>query len=88
MTDTADIQLPLVNLNGTSREELQRLYHDAYAAIENAMSKVNAAAPHGRDYQTVPGAYQVARAEHIARLNRLSDIRDEYRVILESLSIS
>jgi len=88
VTTTADIQLPLINLNGTSAEELKRLNANAYYALKTAIEAVHAAAPHGRDYQTVPGAYQAARAEHIARVNRLSDIQDEYIAILTEIGKS
>jgi hypothetical protein len=76
------MQLPQVNLNGTSRDALLDQYRDAYRAINDAIDALCKAAPHGRDYQTLPaGSYNVAREEHDARLVKLGSIKAEIEAI-------
>lgn len=66
------IIFPQVNLNGTSAEALLRQYTQAADAIRVAVNAFVDAAPHGRDYQTLPdGAYERARAEHRQHLIHL-----------------
>lgn len=73
-----NIQAPVININGTSKEvlmdQLVAVFH-AGRALEKALAE---AAPHGRDYQTAPpGAYQMARKQHEDRMKRVSSVLKE-----------
>ncbi len=66
--DGRKIRAPIVNINGTSREQLVKQYTDAMIAIENAGGLLQNSAPHGRDYQTLPTAeFNLAMSEHRTR---------------------
>lgn len=75
------MQLPQVNLNGTSRDELAMQYRNVYSAVDVALDLLCRFAPHGRDYQTVPGAYEIARREHDARVEKLASVKAEIEAI-------
>lgn len=78
------ITLPGINMNGDSASELYRLNCAAHEAVINAITAVQNAAPHGRNYQTMPqGSYQAAIEEHRQRLLALHKIRNE----LEEISL-
>lgn len=79
------LALPTVNINGTSRDALIIDYSAALHALGLAMIRVEAVAPHGRDYQLAPHRYAVARTEHRERVSHLQFVIDELRVILEHL---
>ena len=67
---------PIVNLNGTSREELINQIQQANAAINNAIDALMDAMPHGRDYQlNKSGEYEVARGAHLAKIEMLHEIK-------------
>jgi len=63
---TKEAIVPIVNLNGTSKEELIKQCSDAYEALENAKRYLNHMAPHGRDY---PGDFPRYSAAHQQWLN-------------------
>lgn len=46
--------IPVVNLNGTSRESLVEDHRKALDALKVAFDALSDIAPHGRDYQTTP----------------------------------
>jgi hypothetical protein len=77
-----------VNLNGTSHAELQRQNFEARHALQNAIEALNAAAPHGRDYQNQGDPTVIFRAieEHADRVNHLRLVLSELEVIAEHLS--
>lgn len=76
------MQLPQVNLNGTSRDELATQYRNVYSAVDVALDLLCRFAPHGRDYQTLPaGSYDTARREHDARVEKLASIKAEIEAI-------
>jgi len=69
---------PSVHLNGTSRNELRDQVIDAWMAIEDALKKLNAAWPNGRDYYVQgPDALTTATMEWRDRAQRLASVRDE-----------
>ena len=66
---------PTVHLNGTSAEELMRLFADAGAAVQTAMKAVEDAGPNGRDYYPQgPGMLTVAIGEHVDRIGKLNSV--------------
>ncbi len=49
-TPISDLIHPHIHLNGTSPDELLRQFTDVAVALREAMEKIQAAAPNGRDY--------------------------------------
>lgn len=81
------MQFPQVNLNGTSRTDLQEQAFNCLKAIENAIEILQRNAPHGRDYQTLDSnAYATARKEHYLRLYELETIKKEYENLIKHLT--
>ena len=77
---------PIVHLDGTSRDELQRQYTGVILALGVAQDALKATAPHGRDYYVQPeGTYQQARKEYAVRASRLHAVEMELQDILEGL---
>ena len=77
---------PVLNLNGTSAETLLEEYQDAYSAILKALRVVQQVTVNGRDYQTAPhGTYEKARAEHLARLEKLQSIVLDFSAIIQDV---
>lgn len=69
---------PIINLNGTSAENLIEEYKTAYLAVRAAVDALRQVTVHGRDFQTAPeGTYEKARAEQVARLEKLRQVEDE-----------
>ena len=78
------ITKPLVHLNGTSREALLDGYTNACHALRSAREAVIEASPNARDYYPLGNdAYRKAEKEHVARLQKLEDVRRE----LEALAL-
>lgn len=58
--------VPIVNLNGTSKEELVKQQMAVWKAAETLYLALAEAAPHGRDYQISPkDDYHNAREEFL-----------------------
>jgi hypothetical protein len=72
------MQLPTIHLNGTSKERLIEALCEASQALDLAFSALKQTAPNGRDYYPQgPEAIHKATEEHLARLRRLDDIKNE-----------
>jgi hypothetical protein len=85
-TSPVTLTLPTVHLNGTSRDELQRQIFFAITAIENAIRKLNNAAPNGRDYYPQgQNAWGKANDQHVARVGKLVAVVDELEAIATAL---
>lgn len=83
------MQLPTINLGGTAREDLLRDHLEAMKALREAISKVGALAPHGRDYPktaAAPGSLYHAQKEHADRLRALRVVLAEIETIVEHLA--
>ena len=76
---------PVIHRNGTSREALMEQYLDARNAVEDAIVALGKAAPNGRDYYPVEGAFSEAVTEHAARVNALCAVSKELYEIIEAL---
>jgi ABC-type transporter lipoprotein component MlaA len=88
MNWTIDLRtVPAVNMNGTVADELVELRRNAFDALGEAIEKVQAAMPHGRDYQTKQdkGAYQAARDIYTERLRQLEKMKRE--IMEEAMAI-
>ena len=78
--------VPTVHLNGTSASELEAHYNAALGSTTEAIRALTIAYPNVRDYYPIgDDAFQLAMGQHAARLRKLTDIRDELRLIVETL---
>lgn len=69
--------LPIVHLNGTSKETLVSLRAVAIDALHAAGQHLAAMAPNGRDYYPVDGLMAQAQAQHDRRMATLHALIDE-----------
>lgn len=76
---------PLVNLNGTSKEELLRLNMAALEAARTAVTEAQQAWPNGRDFPGQVDVLDRARAEHRAVLLNLEGAVRHFETIVEVL---
>jgi hypothetical protein len=77
--------MPIVHLNGTSREALLQGYIDCVNAVSHAIDVVRKNAPNARDYYLGAG-WPAAQTEHEARLEKLEAVLAELRVIGEHVA--
>lgn len=71
------MQLPQINLNGSNGMDLALQYNEACAALEKAITLMNAPL-HGRDYQTLPPeAFATARQEMTERTKAMIAIYND-----------
>lgn len=75
--NTESIVLPIVHLNGTSRETLQDTRSETYRALDDALSALKRMAPNGRDYYVSPGLMEAAQKQHERRMQAITDLMDE-----------
>lgn len=79
------MQFPQLNINGTDGADLLSQYGNAVALVRAARDVTAAAAPHGRDYQTMGlGTYTRAAMEHRERMRKLNSVLAE----LEALQLN
>jgi hypothetical protein len=79
--------VPTIHLNGTSRESLLQGYCNAVHALQQAVTAVALACPHGRDYYPQgDGAIHMAMREHEARITKLLEVIKELETIAEKVS--
>lgn len=78
-----ELAIPVVHLNGTSKDALVEQLRHALEAVNRASDAVASAAPHGRDYyvKADKDAYTVAARQHASRIIRLRDIAKELEEI-------
>lgn len=84
------MQLPIVNINGTQREDLLTDYMQAKAALKTAAGALSSVWPHGRDYpasslEAHQAALSAAQREHADRLLRVRAVLAEIETIAEHL---
>jgi folate-dependent phosphoribosylglycinamide formyltransferase PurN len=80
-------QVPVVNLNGTSKRELLDLNITAMTAVDQAMQALAKAVPHGRDYQTVDKSrYEAAREWHTQLMRELRNVHGELEIMTNSIA--
>ena len=73
-------------MNGTSKDRLGEQYLEASNAVRVALKQLGESAPNARDYYPQGDqAFSRARKEHIARLEKLTSVRQELEEILESI---
>jgi len=72
------MQLPLIHLNGTSKDSLVEDLCNASQALNDAYDALKRTAPNGRDYYPLGAiAFEKAIAEHNERLRSLDAIKAE-----------
>jgi hypothetical protein len=78
---------PTIHLNGTSSDDLFAQVCVVLEALRWARDAMRRAAPHGRDYY-IQGdqAFNNANGEHVARLDKLTDIMREYEAMAEYIA--
>lgn len=81
----AHLVLPIVHLNGTSRERLIEQLCDAGGAVIAAIEALAQTAPNGRDYYPVPGLLARAEEQHRRRIAGLVALHDELATEAEAL---
>jgi hypothetical protein len=82
-----EIMVPMVHLNGTSKQSLLDQYENAIKALEDAKDVLLKSAPNGRDYYPKgPDAYGVAFNQHITRVGKISSIINELASIVEEIA--
>ncbi|HSW45457.1 MAG TPA: hypothetical protein VLM89_07795, partial [Phycisphaerae bacterium] len=76
-TNTNELILPVVHMNGTSKKELLEQREAVYRALRNVEKALCQMAPNGRDYYVVPGSILQAQAQHERRLAAIAGLMDE-----------
>lgn len=77
--------LPIIHLNGDSKEALMSQRCDALLAIQEAMDSLRGMAPNGRNYYPVDGLMEKAQAQQRRRAAVLQALYDEIEA--EALSL-
>lgn len=76
---------PILNINGTSVEELIDLRRKAIQALDNAMKALQDMTPNGRDYPGLQDRCRTDRELHYARFSQLDALRN--RIMDEALEL-
>jgi hypothetical protein len=77
---------PTVHLNGTSAGDLFEQLSEALSALRAAETKLQSAAPNGRDYYPQgPDAIHKAQEEHYARCIKLRDVINDLSELQEHI---
>lgn len=69
--------LPVIHMNGTSKEELLEQRLDAVRALREVRARLATMHPNGRDYYPVDGLYQKAVEQHQRRAQVVVDLMRE-----------
>jgi hypothetical protein len=86
-TAARNIVAPIANLNGSDPNRLAEDLEKAWRPLSEAAHALAECMPHGRDYQmNPPGDFQLARAQHTARLEAVRDIMDDLAAIGDVLA--
>lgn len=82
MVTDIHVTLPIVNMNGSTKQELMEQVWAQYIAVRAAYEAVCQSPPHGRDYQISPiGDYEKARAEYQERALAILKISQELEAL-------
>lgn len=78
--------LPVIHLNGTSKNALLDAYGEAVDALNTAYAVIKETAPNGRDYYPLgPDALRLATEEHMDRLRRVDAVRVEIEELMTKI---
>jgi hypothetical protein len=67
---------PVINLNGTSAQNLIEEYKTAHTAVVDALEALRNVTINGRDFLK-PQDFQMARGEQIVRLEKLQEVAND-----------
>lgn len=81
-----EVAVPVVHLNGTSGAELMAQLERAVCAAREAEKAMAEAAPNARDYYVRPGTFEVAVAQHWARVRKVEEARAELERVWEGVA--
>jgi len=77
---------PTLHLNGTGRADLLNQQRNAMQALRLALTAMQNAAPHGRDYYPQgPDALAKAQAEHAMRLALVEKVLGDLEILAASI---
>jgi hypothetical protein len=80
------MHVPTIHYNGTSKDELIAQLAASAGALRQAMSTMEKACPHPRDYYIQHAAvWPLARGEHDRRVARVRGVLDEIYEILDAI---
>lgn len=80
-----DLILPVVHLNGTSREALVEQRTDVARKLREALEAMCQACPNGRDYYPDPGRLQKAQVQHERRVGIVRGLLEEVMAEAEAI---
>jgi len=69
--------LPQISINGTDRKSLVEQQSRILGALDDVITAMSHAMPHGRDYQHRPLEYPAARDAWIERMSAVVDLKNE-----------
>lgn len=70
--------VPIIHMNGSDKETLEREYEAAARAVQAAIKAVEDITVHGRDYYPLgDDAFRQARDEHIEHLQALEKVKKD-----------
>ncbi len=80
--------MPMIHLNGSSAESLEKQYLEAMLALDAAIEKFNKIDFHGRDYYVIsPDAYEkarVTRAEQSLKLTAVIEYLERHIIHIQN----
>jgi len=85
METDAGLIVPLIHMNGTSKERLTEQLSDAYDALDLAYKALKEASPNGRDYYHTPGLLEKAIAQHNKRLFAIDEVMKSIQSVSEEV---
>ena len=73
---------PHIHRNGTSPDELLRQFTDVASALREALEKIQAAAPNGRDYYPMGNdAFGQAAKQHVRQREAVEGVLREFELM-------
>jgi len=78
--------LPTIHDNGTSKDQLVKELIDVHEALDTAYRVMKETAPNARDYYPQgPRKFAIAVEEHLGRLKRLDQIKEEIGELIRGI---
>lgn len=74
MQTLAEVVLPIVHMNGDTKSTLIGNLVQAYKALRAAQKALADGCPNARNYYPIPGRYDLARAQYLARQDQIEAV--------------
>lgn len=88
-TTTKDLQLPILHLNGSGRDNLRDQFKTLYRAARDLENLMCQNGPHARDYFPLgDGAFLAAREQHVQRLQAIQQLVEDYKMLYYHVELS